>query len=358
MKILINCSNLVSGGGLTVGLGIVNSLLKLNFDHQFVVVIPSNQDFYPSDNQEHITFIHLSFSDEHFFGKLLLEKKIAKIAKNERCEAILSLSNYAIPSSLPQILMLHWPYAVYPETEIWSKMSVINFVKRKIRLFKFKSLLPFAERMIVQTEVMKKRALKHLKYQKNIDVIPSSVGFLGEIDNPVILHKIKDLKSSGYKVFLCINEYYEHKNLEILIPLAQKVLDLNLKIRFLITLNPNQFTHKLQGLEQVIVNLGRISRHETYSVFKHCDALFFPSLIESFGIPLVEAKKTGLPVYASDRDFAKAVCGKEAVYFNPNDLDDILNKIQLDPIKSINQNVMDWDEITKKMITKLNELER
>ena len=229
MKLLVNCSNLISGGGLTVGLGIVRSIYAEEKGNKYVLILPADDLIYPFKSTGDIKIIKLSNTDNSWIGKLFLQKKISKIAVDEKCNAVLSLSNYAIPINLPQTLLIHWPYAVYPEKNIWDNMSFINKIRRKIRLLRLKSFLKYADTIVVQTPVMKKRVEQNLISTKPISIIPSSTGFFGEDVNLFIDEKIKKLKEEGNKVLLCINEYYEHKNLEILIPLAKKIKKRKLK---------------------------------------------------------------------------------------------------------------------------------
>jgi glycosyltransferase involved in cell wall biosynthesis len=49
------------------------------------------------------------------------------------------------------------------------------------------------------------------------------------------------------------------------------------------------------------------------------DAVVIPSTTESFCFPLAEAMCFGLPVVASDRPFARELCGRAAIYFEPGD---------------------------------------
>lgn len=57
--------------------------------------------------------------------------------------------------------------------------------------------------------------------------------------------------------------------------------------------------------------------------YASAEALVFPSLIEGFGLPVVEALACGLPVATSDRGSLPEVGGEAAVYFDPEDVDAI-----------------------------------
>lgn len=57
-----------------------------------------------------------------------------------------------------------------------------------------------------------------------------------------------------------------------------------------------------------IRNLPPMSHVEIQRLYADARALVFPSLGESFGLPLVEAAAAGLPVIASERDFVRDIC--------------------------------------------------
>lgn len=54
--------------------------------------------------------------------------------------------------------------------------------------------------------------------------------------------------------------------------------------------------------------------------YRSCDALLFPSYIETFGLPLLEAAMTGMPIIAADLPYSREVLdGYEGVTFVPYD---------------------------------------
>jgi glycosyltransferase involved in cell wall biosynthesis len=63
--------------------------------------------------------------------------------------------------------------------------------------------------------------------------------------------------------------------------------------------------------------------------YKNALALIHPSLSEGFGLPLVEATYFSCPVIGSNIEVFKELLDGEYLSFNPNDENDINNKINI-----------------------------
>lgn len=69
-------------------------------------------------------------------------------------------------------------------------------------------------------------------------------------------------------------------------------------------------------LEAYFVFHGNIPHQQVLSMMKSSNGLLFPSVIETLGLPLLEAAALGVPVVANDMDYAREVLGEyEGAYF-------------------------------------------
>jgi glycosyltransferase involved in cell wall biosynthesis len=67
--------------------------------------------------------------------------------------------------------------------------------------------------------------------------------------------------------------------------------------------------HHLDGLDRPALN----------AAMRRAEALLFPSLLEGFGLPVLEAMACGLPVITSNRSSLPEVAGEAALYVDPDD---------------------------------------
>ena len=102
-------------------------------------------------------------------------------------------------------------------------------------------------------------------------------------------------------------------------------------------------------------------------MYSRVDALFFPSVAESYGSPLVEAMVTGLPVVCSDLPFARWMCGDEGIYFDPHDqksasaaLAELSHRLESgwrpDWRKALGKLPRDWDAVGEAFLELLQEV--
>lgn len=77
------------------------------------------------------------------------------------------------------------------------------------------------------------------------------------------------------------------------------------------------------GIDQNVCFIGQLSDAEVQACFARAVFFAFPSLIEGFGFPVVEAMASGCPVLTSNTSSMPEVAGDAAVYVDPINVDSI-----------------------------------
>lgn len=76
-----------------------------------------------------------------------------------------------------------------------------------------------------------------------------------------------------------------------------------------------------------VIRLGFVSQETLVGLYAHAEALIFPSLLEWFGLPPVEAMAAGTPVIASRWPCFPEVLDDAAEFVSPIDVDDMVRGI-------------------------------
>lgn len=128
---------------------------------------------------------------------------------------------------------------------------------------------------------------------------------------------------------LYVGNQRAHKNVEVLIDAfaasaARKGFDLLLSGTFSDSVAEKI---RLNRLEQHVHALGMVAEASLPSLYRGAQALVMPSKYEGFGLPLVEAMACGTPVFASDRTAIPEVCAEAALYFDPDNLESMIDAL-------------------------------
>ena len=84
---------------------------------------------------------------------------------------------------------------------------------------------------------------------------------------------------------------------------------------------------KINSERKIIHTTGWLSDADMSGFFRQASAFIFPSLSEGFGIPVLESFYYKIPLICSNQSALPEVAGDAALYFNPNNSQDIGDKI-------------------------------
>lgn len=327
--ILINGIAARSGGGKSILTNFLKILTHNPPKRKYIVVVPSDFDF-SSCKSANITILPENNSFTSLFK--YYTTRIRRLVRQYDVSVIFNLADFIIPVTTTQIYLFDWPYAVYPESVVWQQMSMRERIFRKVKLLFIRRFIHLPAVVLAQTSVAEAR-LKRIFNVKRTEVVPNAVS-LDNTDGGT--YKNFELPSGCCKL-LYLTKYYPHKNLEVFVPVAMMIRDQHLNFKIIITIDSSQGPKairlmnmiKRDNLDDIIINVGTVEMQHVPSLYQQCDALLMPSLLESFSGTYVEAMFHGKPVFSSDRDFAHAVCGAAAFYFDPLSPESIINTLRL-----------------------------
>jgi glycosyltransferase involved in cell wall biosynthesis len=128
---------------------------------------------------------------------------------------------------------------------------------------------------------------------------------------------------------LSVSSIYRYKNLVRLIEAYQLLYQARVPLPDLTIVggdhDPDYFARMLEARDacaEVAENIhlvGNVPYSEVADYYHRAEIFVFPSYLETFGHPLLEALSAKLPVVASDIPIFREIAGDAASYFDPND---------------------------------------
>jgi len=134
---------------------------------------------------------------------------------------------------------------------------------------------------------------------------------------------------------LTVSDVYVQKNLHTLIAALPAIRAAHPEARLVVAgrLVDAEYHGELvaaiagHGLGDAVEFLGGVSPQRLLELYRRCGLFVFPSTVETFGNPLVEAMACGAPVVCSNVSAMPEVAGDGAQYFDPLDADAMARKV-------------------------------
>ena len=196
----------------------------------------------------------------------------------------------------------------------------ISFKNRLINLLKFSYIKYYNQNdynWLVQTRYIDKLLQTHLKINpKNIFIYP------------IIKEESESFNSKkSPNNFVYVSSRVSHKNhirlLNAFIVVANKTIK-GMKLH--LTLNKEELFKKKYPNNLKVEFHGTLSRDSVNELYNSCEFAIYPSLVESFGLPLIEAANHGCKVIASDLQYVHEII-KPSLTFDPYSIESISSAI-------------------------------
>lgn len=300
MRILVNAMAASTGGALSILKDFYNCVKVNDKENEWVFLVSENH--IQSTNKitvivkEKKTWFNRMYVD--FIGW-------RKIVKHISPDCIFSLQNTIYFScNLPQVLYVHQPLP-------FQKEKKFSFLKKEERIYAIyqyiigyfiKLSIRNSAKVVVQTEWMYKEISKLTNTNKIYEIQPSIDTVDQYLDNI-------EWNSANF-IYPTSNVIY--KNNKMLCEVCKELNKRNKKYTLeltVLTLDDN--------IENVNL-IGKINRNDLIKKYRG-GTLVFPSYIETFGLPLLEARMMGTLILAADTVFAREILDgyDNAYFFNP-----------------------------------------
>ncbi|TMI78980.1 MAG: glycosyltransferase family 4 protein, partial [Bacteroidetes bacterium] len=225
---------------------------------------------------------------------------------------------------LHDLAFVHYPAHIRKSHYIFYKRYVPKFVKK-------------AKAIATVSEFSKRDIVDHYKVDPDkIDVVYSAAKDIFKPVSAAVKEQVKNQYTDGKEYFLYIGAIHPRKNLVNLLK-AFSVFKKRQKSSFNLVLAGRlawKYDSFIQNLKRYkyrddVIMLGYLSEDELVKITGSGYALVYPSLLEGFGVPVIEAMKCCVPVVTSSHSSMEEIAGDAALYADANDPDDIADKMML-----------------------------
>ena len=323
VKVLINALHAKSGGGATYATNMIPKLAD-HPDLEIYVVIEDAAKL-PKNGPDNVNYVLVSAPRNLISLAIFEQFQVASIARRLQVDVVFSLANYGPTFVSRGVLMLRnamgvglldprWSQRVY-----WSLVYVATVVS-----------VVRSRHVIAVSDFAKHSGgalLSWLISEK------CSVIFHGVND----VFKQRKTPIDRNKFALCVSDIYVQKNFgnlfEAIAILQTRGVVFELKIAGAAV--DEKYAHGLRqiakrlGIEKHITYLGQVDQDELKALYERCRVFIFPSLVETFGNPLLEAMACGAPIACSNAAAMPEIAGDVPVYFDPLDVEGMADAIEL-----------------------------
>lgn len=321
MKLLINLSNNLGGGGLQVALSFIRECIKYP-ENEYLIAVNQmflnliRTDSYPAN------FSFFLINENKWWN---LSKRLRRIEKKNKLDVVFTVfgSAYWRPKA-PHVVGYANPYYFNMNGLFKKRISKVQFIRLKLkRILHFYFMNRDTDVIITETEFTTAAYLKLFYHVKKGFTVGNTCS------NYFTDYKQNSAeKKSDYFTLLTLSKYYPHKNIEIIKDVCELMKQKKINdIRFVLTIDEENYERIFGHEYEYVKTIGSVKPEDCPSLYEKCDAMFLPTLAECFSASYPESMIMKKPILTSNLPFATSVCKDAAIYFNPLDANDILEKI-------------------------------
>lgn len=251
--------------------------------------------------------------------------KLTWAAKKFKADVLVSLDGFcSLSSSIPQVLAVHdLAFVHYPK--LIHKLHLLFYKTHQ------KRFLNKAKAIVTVSAFSKQDIINQYKVDDTkISVVYNATRTIFKPFEYADNDFVKKHYAQGNEFFLFIGGIHPRKNLLQLLKAfsifkKRQLSSMKLLVAGRLAWQYEDIIEKLKTYKyrDEVVLLDYMPEAELAKVTAAAYALIYPSLFEGFGVPIIEAMQCGVPVACSNTSSMPEVAGDAALFFNPNDANDI-----------------------------------
>jgi len=321
-----------------VALELIKNLQEIDHENEYVIFVKPDEDNSVLSESANFRICRLEGGSYPLWEQISLPRA----AKNEQCDILHCTSNTApIFSSIPMVVTLH--DIIYMEKSYLGILNGSGTSYQKFGNLYRRAIVPKvikkSRKIITVSNFERKRIADFFGMSDDNRLVAVHNG-VGEHFKPVTdrteLERVKQKYRLPEKYFFFLGNTDPKKNtkgtLKAFIDFSKKTqTDYQLVMldydkpelnRILTELGAPEFIERIH-LTGYVVNT------DLPAIYAQCKVFLYPSLRESFGIPILEAMGSGAPVITSNTSSMPEIAGKAAMIIDPFNPDEIGNALEI-----------------------------
>ena len=219
---------------------------------------------------------------------------------------------------------------------------LVHKLNSKVKIITVNDLIPVIySKLLKKDPYLVKYSLNHLKYFHRVIAISQNTknDILKYTDCPedkieVLYYPVEEFFNSARfsndvlckkfkipinkKKILVVGKSF-YKNLDTSLKVFKNLVDKNIDV-VLITLGNSEQIEIEDNYKDRIFQITNLTRQQVSEIYKIIDVLLFPSIYEGYGLPTLEAMKSGVPVICSNSSSLPEIVGDAALTSNYADV--------------------------------------
>lgn len=309
-----------------VALELIRNLQQIDTVNEYIIFVKPDEDNTVLQETSNFKIVELQGGSYPLWEQVALPRAAQKYG----CDVLHCTSNTApLFCKVPLVVTLH--DIIYMESSAWSiitgKGSNYQKFGNVYRRIVVPTIMKKARKIITVSDFEKKCIGSFFKMQNDsrlVTVYNGVSNYFKPVSDAAVLNTVKEKYKLPDEFFFFLGNTHPKKNTPgTLKAFSDFLKETGSPVKLVMIDYDKAELEKIlaeigdPSLINKIVLTGYINNQDLPAIYSQCKLFLYPSLRESFGIPIIEAMASGAPVITSQTSSMPEVSGEAAVLINP-----------------------------------------